>query len=170
MTRALRKAMRLAPAVAVAALVLPASAAADSSGPRLASPSTFGPAAEQRPIAVTAGSAPSAAADVPPSWDLMFTTGFDYLGSKVWRSKDAALSHGGEFHACIKTSYAGDARYALFEYDAENGDEQVGSTRTQTAGGCETWDVDAYVDGDNNRAELYIVTNDPGTKTVTYYD
>lgn len=172
MAKALRKAMCIAPVAAVVALMFPATAAADSLDPRLASPSIFSSATEGRFIAAATASPTSVTADVPPSWDFMFTTGFNYLGEGVYRANEAALSHGGEFHACISTTFTGNAQYALYEYDeGANADEQVGSTRTQTAGGCETWDVDAYVDGDNNRAELYIVTNDPGaSKTVTYYD
>ncbi|MFF0724442.1 hypothetical protein [Streptomyces sp. NPDC004134] len=172
MAKAFRKATCIAPVAAVAALMFPASAAADPPDPRLASPSTFSSATEGRLIAAGTASPTSVTADVPPSWDFMFTTGFTFLGEGVYRANAAALSHGGEFHACISTPFDYDAQYALFEYDeGANADEHVGSTRTQTAGGCETWDVDAYVDGDNNRAELYIVTNDPGAgKTVSYYD
>ncbi|WNE96494.1 hypothetical protein PS467_14690 [Streptomyces luomodiensis] len=107
-------------------------------------------------------------ADVPPSWDYVTSTKFFEIAG-VYYSYNAE-SHGGEFHACIHTSLTGQAQYALYESDPDSSHERIGSIRTQTAGGCETWNVSAYVDGSNNRAELYIATNDPWAYKVDFYD
>ncbi|QNP74882.1 hypothetical protein IAG44_39295 [Streptomyces roseirectus] len=152
-----RGVLRVVPVAGLLAVALPATAS--------------GSTLESNPPASTGYSSSASPADIPPTWDLIGTTGFTYLGSGNYISTGYALSHGGEFHACVTTSWSGSADYALYEYDESNSDEKVGSTRTQIAGGCETWNVGAYVDGDNNRAELYLATNDPGSqKLVTFYD
>ncbi|GAA2324680.1 hypothetical protein [Streptomyces violaceusniger] len=112
--------------------------------------------------------ASATAADVPPSWDFVTSTKFFEIAG-VYYSYDAE-SHGGEFHACIHTTWNGEAQYALYESDPDSSHELVGTIRTQTAGGCETWNVSAYVDGSNNRAELYIATNDARAYKADFYD
>jgi hypothetical protein len=149
----LRGILRTMSAATLAVLAFPGAAVAGTPEAGLSSPANL-----------------SSAADVPPDWDLLGTTGFTETSEGIYKSNVGAYSHGGLFHACVTTTWTGKADYVLHEYDEKNADEQVGGPRTQTAGGCETWDVDAYVDGDNGKAELYLVTNDPGKKTVTFYD
>ncbi|MEU5609148.1 hypothetical protein ACI2L4_11135 [Streptomyces sparsogenes] len=112
--------------------------------------------------------APSTAS-AAPGWQHIGTSGFTYWSGGVYVSEPVE-SGGGGFQACV-FSDAGSQWYQLYEYDPSNADEPIGGRRYQVEGGCETWDgIDAYADGDNNKAELFLRTDDGRAYKVDYYD
>ncbi|WP_329580732.1 hypothetical protein [Streptomyces sp. NBC_01361] len=116
---------------------------------------------------VAAAPAPAGAGE----WDYKGSSGFYEVNGTFYSNN--VSSGGGNFKACISTTFSGEALYGLFEYDPDgttiNDDELIGR-RVQTAGGCETWDVSSYVDGSNNEAEPYIATTDGKAYKVEYWD
>ncbi|NYI03697.1 hypothetical protein [Allostreptomyces psammosilenae] len=61
-------------------------------------------------------------------------------------------------------------RFELWEYDAENADEYVGYA-TLSNDGCIIWEgISAWVDGGNDRAEFYLLTNDSRATWATFWD
>ncbi|GAA3540073.1 hypothetical protein [Streptomyces osmaniensis] len=83
-------------------------------------------------------------------------------------------SGGSDFKICVTTGSSSDHLYGLFEYDPDdnglNSDEKIGSSKPLSNGDCATWSVGAYVDGDNNRAEIYVATEDNKVQSVKYWD
>ncbi|MFF3333481.1 hypothetical protein ACFYWX_28680 [Streptomyces sp. NPDC002888] len=92
----------------------------------------------------------------------------DVYYDSQYRTK-AVKSSGGAFKACIFTSSSESSFYELQESDKGHDDKLVAEVRN---GGCYTFrNIDAYVDGDNNRAEFFIGTeDDPEMLSVQYYD
>ncbi|MFJ2590983.1 hypothetical protein [Streptomyces sp. NPDC087538] len=89
---------------------------------------------------------------------------WDYLGHSFfqWNSTSGSYltksfqSAGGYFKIC--TSYGSPkATYTIWESDPDNPDDWVGSY-TLGSEACATLNVQSVVDGDNNRAELYVET------------
>lgn len=112
--------------------------------------------------------APSTAS-AAPGWQHIGTSGFTYWSDAVYVSEPVE-SGGGGFQACV-FSDAGSQWYQLYEYDPSSGDDPIDEPRFQVEGGCETWyGIDAYADGDNNKAELFLRTNDRRAYRVDYYD
>ncbi|MCW8384481.1 hypothetical protein [Streptomyces justiciae] len=105
---------------------------------------------------------------------------WDYLGSSTFYSVNGYYysytvnSGGGDFKICVTTGATSDHLYGLFEYDPDdnglNSDEKIGSSVALGNGDCASWHVEAYVDGDNNRAELYVATQDSKVQSVKYWD
>lgn len=105
---------------------------------------------------------------------------WDYLGSSTFYSVNGYYysytvnSGGGDFKICVTTGSSSDHLYGLFEYDPDdnglNSDEKIGSSKPLSNGDCATWSVGAYVDGDNNRAEIYVATEDSKVQSVKYWD
>ncbi|MET8472480.1 hypothetical protein ABZY90_19165 [Streptomyces sp. NPDC006422] len=111
-------------------------------------------------LAQTAGAAAAA------GWTDLGTKGVYYQSE--YRTH-VVHSGGGSFKACITTSSSQKDTYHLYEQDAEKYDAKL--VADVNSGGCWTFNnLDDYVDGDNNRAEFYIGTDDPGMKRVHYYD
>ncbi|WP_338894630.1 hypothetical protein WBG99_02095 [Streptomyces sp. TG1A-60] len=115
---------------------------------------------------------PASAADVAPT----AAGECDYLGSSGVYEVNGQFysqrfnSHGCNVKVCWTTNSTNNWYYGLYEYDESNADDKVGTTRTQTAGGCEEWAVGDYVDGDNGLAEMYAVTNDSKVTKVEFWD
>ncbi|MFA3876404.1 hypothetical protein ABS735_22390 [Streptomyces sp. MMCC 100] len=101
------------------------------------------------------------------SWDDLGTR--DAYYQSEYRTK-TVKSAGGDFRACITTSATTKESYNLYEQDAE----PYNAKRVATVKGAGCWvfrDIGDYVDGDNNRAEFYIGTeDDPEMVRVHYYD
>lgn len=100
-------------------------------------------------------------------WDDLGTHGVFY--NSMYRTK-AVKSAGGAFKACIYTSSTNpDDFYDLMESDKGHDDKLVASVR---GAGCYTFrNIDAFVDGDNDRAEFFIGTGDDSAmRRVQYYD
>jgi hypothetical protein len=105
---------------------------------------------------------------------------WDYLGSSTFYSVNGYYysytvnSGGGDFKICVMTGSGSDHLYGLFEYDPDdeglNSDEKIGSSKPLSNGDCATWSVGAYVDGSNNRAEIYVATQDSKVQSVKYWD
>jgi hypothetical protein len=127
-----------------------------------------GVAAAVAALAFIASTPASAAPAGPGEWDYIGSSSFYEVNGTYYSHE--VKSSGGNFKACIETSTNGRELYGLFEADTNSSHEKIGSSRTQVAGGCETWDVSAYVDGDNNRAEVYVATTDSKAYNVRYYD
>ncbi|WP_399887216.1 hypothetical protein ACGH7X_22215 [Streptomyces sp. BBFR51] len=101
--------------------------------------------------------------------------GWDDLGTREvyyqshYRTK-TVKSAGGDFRACITSSTTTKRSYSLYEQDAEVYNAKL--VATAEGAGCLVFrDIGDYVDGDNNRAEFYIGTeDDPEMVRVHYYD
>ncbi|MGW5136584.1 hypothetical protein [Streptomyces sp. NPDC004135] len=99
-----------------------------------------------------------------------------HLGSSTFYSVNGYYysytvnSGGGDFKICVTTGSGSDHLYGLFEYDPDdeglNSDEKIGSSKPLSNGDCATWSVGAYVDGSNNRAEIYVATQDSKVQSV----
>ena len=92
-----------------------------------------------------------------------FAGSWDYLGSYDFHQNSAGLyvtnivySTGGYFKVCAHTNVS--KYYTLKEYDPDNADDTVGTVLLSN-GDCHTFYVQNFVDGTNNRAELYVETN-----------
>lgn len=96
-------------------------------------------------------------------WDYVGSSHVSYLDAGIYRS-GYAHSTGGDFLVCAtRGNY-----YALWEYDPTNADDHV-STKWIPAGGCTAWrDIGGFVDGDNKKAEFYVVAN--ASAYVDFYD
>jgi hypothetical protein len=76
-------------------------------------------------------------------------------------------SGGGYVKVCAHVP-VGLVEFTLYEYDPDNADDYVTTTYLGD-GSCETIYVDKFVDGGNNKAELYYKSSSDGT-SVTVYD
>ncbi|MBH5318258.1 hypothetical protein I6N90_10600 [Paenibacillus sp. GSMTC-2017] len=100
----------------------------------------------------------------PPGWQqigrsLLYRSGGYFRNEVVY-------STGGDLKVC-STRYG---NFTLMEYDpGTNRDEVVSS---KWISGCEIWeDIGRFVDGDNNRAEFYVITRSAEHPTfITTYD
>ncbi|MFJ8896864.1 hypothetical protein ACIRCZ_19935 [Leifsonia sp. NPDC102414] len=117
---------------------------------------------------VTPASAANAAPAGAGEWDYLGSSGVYEVNGQYY--SDRFNSHGGNVKVCWTSNSTVKWYYGLYEYDEGNDDDKVGTTRTQLAGGCEEWNVDDYLDGDNGLAELYAVTVDPKVTKVEFWD
>ncbi|MFJ3233806.1 hypothetical protein [Streptomyces sp. NPDC086787] len=109
------------------------------------------------------------AAQASSGWDDLGSHGVYYQSQ--YRTK-TVNSGGGDFKACITTtsSNAKHDFYNLYEEDKEVHDPKL-VTSVEGPGCWVFHNLDDYVDGDNDRAELYIGTeDDPEMIRVHYYD
>jgi hypothetical protein len=108
------------------------------------------------------------------------TAGWQSVGDSSFKYVDVNLglwftgyvySGGGDFQACV--THHNDSwthEYSLWEYDP-SGSKRV-ATRSGKQGDCFIFrDIGAYVDGDNNKAEFFLGTDDPeGGYEVLFWD
>ncbi|MER8159950.1 hypothetical protein [Streptomyces sp. NPDC094472] len=106
-----------------------------------------------------------------PGWDFLYGTTFGPTDGGKYRSLKVGVSHGGNFATCLNTSDDDNLQgYSLYEQDASgNPDEHVGY-QTMAGDHCLYWyDIGKYVDGDNDRAEFYVVGS-RFSESVLYFD
>ncbi|CAL9670982.1 hypothetical protein [Streptomyces sp. enrichment culture] len=107
----------------------------------------------------------------PGEWDDLGWKSFYKDSSEYYPYRTTAVkSSGGDFKVCINTAATEDngLLYRLMEEDPGY-DDQVGDYLTEP--GCWVFrKIGSFVDGDNNRAEFYIRTNDVSAMSVHYWD
>jgi hypothetical protein len=107
-------------------------------------------------------------------------SGWQYIGDGnviIWSStlgkyKTPTFNSGGGYiKICVNIPGHNEttADFTLYEYDESNADEKIEYTTYLSDGLCTTFYVDNYVDGDNNKAELYVASKYKGT-IVSFYD
>lgn len=105
----------------------------------------------------------------PGEWDYLGSSGFTESAPGTYSSK-VVSSGGGYFKTCATSNYPGNV-YALREDDP--GSNPSDDIDVAYAGAekyyCHTWNVSQFVDGDNGKAELYLVTDQPAVK-VEFWD
>lgn len=103
------------------------------------------------------------------------SSGWDYVGASTFVKQSVVVnSTGGDFKVCQTSGKGGNV--ALWENDAgANPDDSVEGFMTPgrylAPGQCAVWDVRDMVDGDNKKAELYVVkAGDGNSISVKFYD
>lgn len=93
------------------------------------------------------------------------TSGWQKLGT--YNESQVFYSGGGYIKLCAHAPI-GILQFTLYEYDPDNADDYVTTTYLGD-GDCQSIYVDKFVDGANNKAELYYKSSSNGT-SVTVYD
>lgn len=100
-----------------------------------------------------------------PFTSVFAESGWQKLGT--YYESQVFHSGGGYIKLCAHAP-VGILEFALYEYDPDNADDYVTTTYLGD-GSCQTIYVDKFVDGTNNKAELYYKSSSNGT-SVTVYD
>lgn len=97
-------------------------------------------------------------------WDKLGTYTYLYSSKPVY-------SGGGDFKVCLSSNQSFSLTIHLYEDDAgDNPDEYVGANYF-SPGECHVFSgISKYIDGDNNKAELYLYDYSGKNVTVTLYD
>jgi hypothetical protein len=103
------------------------------------------------------------------SWDYLGSKNFYYSSNAAGNITDYVNSGGGNFKVCSNTLVTN--LVVLYEYDPGSGnDDKIGYAYLGGGGDCEIFSVGKYVDGDNNKAEIYAWTADSQISSVKFYD
>jgi hypothetical protein len=95
----------------------------------------------------------------------------DYYGRTMYSTFHELKSGTGlHFKICSTNSSVSTHKYYVYEYDPGSGnDDFVTYSNTLDDNECKTFSIASYIDGDNNKAELYVVTNNSNT-IIKFYD
>ncbi|MCH5584837.1 hypothetical protein MK805_07600 [Shimazuella sp. AN120528] len=102
------------------------------------------------------------------SWDYKGNYSFHYNSTHGYVT-DIVYSTGGYIKFCPSQWGTSVKSYTVWEYDPDNPDDKIASFDFVSNGECKTVYVNNYVDGSNNRAEIYIAT-DGYLASSTYVD
>lgn len=105
-----------------------------------------------------------------PGWDKVGSTKLvaPHAKPNYYKSEQTGPSAGGSFKVCF--SPTGGESYTMYEADSGNADDKVGNFQVGKDGCIVADNISKFVDGSNNRAELYVTTKSLKTRKVVYYD
>ncbi|MCQ6268689.1 hypothetical protein M1K46_24250 [Fictibacillus sp. WQ 8-8] len=113
-----------------------------------------------------------------PANSAFASSGWDYVGESTFSKASVPVkSTGGDFKVCLAEGWSWEGYVKLMENDPDGKDEVVDPLldfgKWLDKDHCAVWtNLDKYVDGDNNRAEFYIVKSqgDDVKIRIYYYD